>query len=175
MSGYDRNVADYLLHEVISGLPEDIHDFLLQTSVLQRLDFQSCDVVLQRTDSHAMLQRIITLNLFILPLNEERTWYRYHHLFSEFLQKELLIKHPQAWSELHRRASACFAERQMMDEAIEHALLAKDYALAVKWLEQHIVTVLKRGEFSTLLRWFEAFPEPVRTLSPCCCCSTPLP
>lgn len=166
MSGYDRNVADYLLHEVISGLPEDIHDFLLQTSVLQRLDFQSCDAVLQRTDSHAMLQRIITLNLFILPLNEERTWYRYHHLFSEFLQKELLIKHPQAWSELHRRASACFAERQMMDEAIEHALLAKDYALAVKWLEQHIVTVLKRGEFSTLLRWFEAFPEPVRTLSP---------
>ncbi|MEJ8548462.1 LuxR C-terminal-related transcriptional regulator [Brevibacillus borstelensis] len=166
LSGCDRNISEYLLHEVISGLPEDIHDFLLKTSVLQRLDYQSCNAVLQRTDSHAMLESIVKMSLFILPLNEERSWYRYHHLFSEFLQSELLIKHPQTWSDLHRRASSHFAERAMMDEAIEHALLAKDYALAVTWLEKHIVTVLRRGEFSTLYRWFEAFPDPVRTLSP---------
>lgn len=157
-AGHHPDISDYLLQEVFRGLDAGLQQFLLHSSVLQRLDAELCDAVLVRTDSRRMLETLKGLNLFLIPLDDFGTCYRYHHLFSEFLQKECRQSDPALWQRLHRSASRCLAERELADEAIGHAIAAEDFAYASSLLEGHIVIALRRGEFSTLLGWFGAFP-----------------
>ena len=165
-SGSHKHVADYLFHEVFQGLPDEIQEFLLRTSILQRMDSTICDCLMQGKNSSLMLEKVNKLSLFLLPLDDTHTWYRYHHLFSEFLRNQLKSTAPQTWTSLHRTASESFAQRGLFDEAIDHAIAAGDYDYLTNLLESHIVTVLQRGEFATLVRWFESIPATTAPLSP---------
>jgi LuxR family maltose regulon positive regulatory protein len=158
-AGFNRNIADYLFHEVIDKLPEDIQDFLLHTSVLERLDAKACDDLTLRSDGIQMLEMLKAWNLFLLPLDDHDTWYRYHHLFAEYLRNLAKRKHPDLWLTANVRASTSLAARGLMDEAIEHAFAVNDYKAAENLLTAHIGNVLERGEFPTLLRWFGSFPS----------------
>lgn len=157
-SGFHPKLSEYLFQEVFRELDPALREFLLHTSVLQRMDAALCDAVTGRADSSLMLARLKSLNLFLVPLDDFGEWHRYHHLFAEFLQNELRRAEPGRHLQLHGAAARRFAERGMPDEAIDHALAAEDYPLAERLLGAHIESVLGRGEFSTLLRWFGAFP-----------------
>ncbi|WP_254450500.1 LuxR C-terminal-related transcriptional regulator [Cohnella herbarum] len=163
--GYNRNVSDYLFHEVIAKLPDDVHDFLLRTSVLERLDAKACDAVTNRSGGARMLELLKSWNLFLVPLDDHDTWFRYHHLFSEFLRNRLKKYEPGLWNSTHLSASKSLASRGLLDEAIDHAISAEDYALTESLLTRHVAPILKRGEFPTLLRWLNSFP-PEYELSP---------
>jgi LuxR family transcriptional regulator, maltose regulon positive regulatory protein len=156
ITGYNRNVADYLFHEVIAKLPEDIQDFLLRTSVLERLDAKTCNDITLRSDGIQMLEKLKEWNLFLLPLDDHDIWYRYHHLFVEFLRNLAKRKHPDLWLTTNRLASSSLAERGLMDEAIDHAFAANEYKFAEILLSRHISNVLQSGEFPTLLMWFDS-------------------
>ncbi|MFD0674622.1 LuxR C-terminal-related transcriptional regulator [Cohnella sp. GCM10027633] len=156
--GYNRDVADYLFHEVMAKLPADMQHFLLRTSVLTRLDARTCDDVTGRNDGLGMLERLQEWNLFLVPLDDQRAWYRYHHLFAEYLRNAARRNSDDLWHDAHAAASASFGARGYLDEAIDHAIAAGDYTAAESYLSRHIATVLQRGEFGALLRWFGSFP-----------------
>lgn len=165
-SGTHKHVADYLFHEVFQGLPSDIQEFLLATSILQRVDPAMCDALMPDATGSRMLEKVTQLNLFLQPIDDAHTTYRYHHLFSQFLRDQLKKTAPEKWFLLHRTASVCCTQRGFHDEAVDHAFAAKDFSLATRLLESHIVAVLQRGEFSTLVRWFESFPPAYASFSP---------
>ena len=121
-AGDDRHVVDYLVEEVVHRQPEDVRDFLLRTSVLTRLSGPLTDAVTGRTDGRAMLETLDRDNLFLVPLDDQRRWYRYHHLFADMLQARLLDERPGEVLELHRRASAWHEQDGDITAAIEHAL-----------------------------------------------------
>lgn len=157
--GSNRSVSEFLFDEVFGKLPENIRDFLLRTSVLNRMDALLCDAVTGRTDSRTLLGTLQAFNLFVIPLDDEGVWFRYHHLFSQFLRALLQRDHPDAGLEAHRLASRSLAEQGYLAEAIDHALDAGDYASAERLLKRHIPAAFKQGEFPTLLRWFERLPQ----------------
>ncbi|MHA6481703.1 LuxR C-terminal-related transcriptional regulator [Paenibacillus sp. strain BS8-2] len=159
--GNQRDVADYLFHEVVSKLPADIYRFLLQTSILGRMDSMLCNAVTQEKNSVQLLERLKNLNLFLVPLDDQNSWFRYHHLFAQYLQELVKKNHPELWKPSNRLASECFAARGFMEEAIQHAIQAEDYVLMQTYLEQHLPTVLNTGELATLLYWFTCIPEEV--------------
>jgi len=158
-AGNHRNVAEYLFHEVLSWLPEPIADFLLITSLLERMDAELCDALRGKEDSRAILETLQNWNLFLVPLDDHQTWFRYHHLFAQFLRSRLERKPPAALQELHRRISECFEHRGFLDEAIEHAIAARDYTQIDKLLARNLPSALQQGEFRSLLRWFDSVPE----------------
>jgi len=162
----DYSPSNDLFQEVIRGLPPELFQFVLRTSILQRLDSSICDVVMQRSDSHVMLGAIRKLNLFLIPLDNQHEVYRYHHLFSKFLRDQLKSDTTVDVSGLHRAASHSYAARGMLNDAIEHAILAQDHVLLISLLEQCVLSVLERGELSTLIRWLESVPDPSNSLSP---------
>ena len=134
-AGDDRHVVDYLVEEVVHRQPEDVRDFLLRTSVLPRLSGSLADAVTGRTDGRAMLETLDRDNLFLVPLDDQRRWYRYHHLFADMLQARLLDERPGEASELHRRASAWHEQDGDTTAAIEHALAAGDVDRAAGLVE----------------------------------------
>ncbi|MFD0676342.1 MULTISPECIES: LuxR C-terminal-related transcriptional regulator [unclassified Paenibacillus] len=155
-NGYHRNVADYLFQEVLAKLPSPIHAFLLQTCVLERMDAAACEAVTDQAGSREMLERLLALNLFVIPLDEHNTWFRYHHLFSDFLRNRLKRSDTGLWLKSNQSASRHFAARGLLDRAIEHAILGEHYISAARLLNSYAAEVLKRGELSTLLHWIEA-------------------
>ncbi|RTE08468.1 LuxR C-terminal-related transcriptional regulator [Paenibacillus whitsoniae] len=157
-SGNYRDIADYLFHEVVSKLPADIYQFLLQTASLHRMDAILCHAVTQETNSAQLLEQLKSLNLFLVPLDEQNNWFRYHHLFAQYLQELVQKKHPALWYRANRLASTCLAARGFMEEAIHHAIAAEDFELMQAHLERHLPTVLNKGELSTLLHWFQCMP-----------------
>lgn len=165
-SGSHRDISEYLLHEVWLRLTPDVQSFLLSTCVLPRLDASICNRLTGQNNGQKMLASLLSQNIFLIPLDEYQTWYRYHHLFGEFLLAQLQEMHPQKAIELHRIASECFAERQLFDEAIDHALAASHFSFAAVLLEQHFPQMIQRGELSTLLRWLNSFPDKSAMLSP---------
>jgi LuxR family maltose regulon positive regulatory protein len=158
-TGSDRYVLDYLVEEVLQRQPKHIQSFLFQTSILDRLNGPLCDAVTGQDDCHAMLEWLERANLFIVPLDNERRWYRYHHLFADCLRLQLRHDQPEQVPELHRRASAWYEQQGLMDEAIEHALSAEDLERAAHLVGQAAESTMLRSEFATLLSWVEALPE----------------
>ncbi|MFB9275352.1 LuxR C-terminal-related transcriptional regulator [Cohnella cellulosilytica] len=156
--GHHRHVADYLFHEVVAGLPEEMRHFLYATSALRRLDAKSCDAVTGRADGRSMLERLKSRNLFLVPLDDYDDWFRYHRLFADFLRNRVKESDPKLWRSANLAAAESLAARGLLDEAIDCALAGGDYDLAERCLERHAPDVLKRGEFPTLLRWFDGFP-----------------
>ncbi|NRR21239.1 LuxR C-terminal-related transcriptional regulator [Brevibacillus sp. MS2.2] len=165
-TGSHRNISEYLFHEVIMRLPEEERSFLLKTSVLARMDAHVCHALTSLPQCQQMLTRLHRQNIFLIPLDDYGTWYRYHHLFADFLRSQLEQTAPGEARELHRLASESYAERGLMDEAIDHAIAAADYPLAVRLLEQHTQVLLQRGEFSSFLRTLDSIPDHANYFSP---------
>ena len=161
-SGSHRYVIDYLVEEVIQQQPADLRDFLHQTAILDRLTAPLCEAVTGRRDSKTILAQLEQANLFLIPLDERREWYRYHHLFSEFLRTELQTSELVT---LHQKAAAWFEQQHLPGEAIRHALAAEDFALAAQLIKQVAEAALQNGRLTTLLNWLEALPEAVVTSS----------
>lgn len=158
LTGDSRFILDYLIEEILHRQPEEIQAFLLQTSVLKRLSASLCDALLPDRDSRALLEHLERANLFLVPLDERRVWYRYHQLFAEFLRSRLHQTRPERVKELHRRAALWYAEEALVLEAIEHALAGGDFDLAGRLIVETAREVLVRGETTTLLHWMEALP-----------------
>jgi LuxR family maltose regulon positive regulatory protein len=162
-SGSHRFVLDYLADEVLDGQPGQVRTFLLETSVLERLSGELCDAVTGRPGSQAMLHQIERAGLFLVPLDEVRGWWRYHHLFADLLRARLEQEQPGRVQELHRAAAAWSDEHDLGDDAVRHALAAGDPAWAARLIERHVETLLGRSEGATLRRWLSALPaESVR-------------
>lgn len=160
LTGSHRNILDYLAEEVLNRQPEPVRSFLLDTSILGRLSGPLCDVVTAGTDGRETLEMLERENLFLIPLDDDREWYRYHHLFGEFLRTFIRDADRDHLAELHRRASDWFAEQGSPTEAVEHALAASDFERAAALVEQSAETVLWRdSQQTTVLSWMEAIPE----------------
>jgi LuxR family maltose regulon positive regulatory protein len=127
-AGDNRHIVDYLMAEVLDGQPSDLRSFLLRTSVLGRLSGPLCDAILQTSGSDSVLEKIERENLFVVPLDMSRHWYRYHQLFGELLRTELRRSEPDLVAELHRRAATWFETEGLIDEALRHLIAAGDIA-----------------------------------------------
>ncbi len=161
--GSHRFVLDYLADEVLDGQPAQVRTFLLETSVLERLSGQLCDAVTGRAGSQAMLADVERAGLFLVPLDEVRGWWRYHHLFADLLRARLQAEQPGRVQALHQAAAAWCEEHDLADDAVRHALAAGDAAWAARLVERHVETLLGRSEGVTLRRWLSALPaESVR-------------
>ncbi|MGN6576039.1 MAG: LuxR C-terminal-related transcriptional regulator [Nocardioides sp.] len=160
-AGDDRFVVDYLADEVLNRQPDEIRAFLLDTSVLDELSASLCDAVTGRTDSNTMLERLDRLNLFLVPLDDQRRKYRYHHLFADVLRARLLAERPQDVSTLHRRASDWHHETGAPEAAVRHAVAAGDLSLAADRIELAIPDLLKRRREAVVRRWARELPPDV--------------
>ena len=145
-TGGNRYLVEYLLEEVVNHQPEETQSFLLCTSILERLCAPLCDALLrQPSGSEAILARLELANLFVMALDDEGYWYRYHHLFRDFLQTRLQRTHPERVTSLHRAASEWYAAHSFLHEAVKHALQTRDCGFAAALVEQHGVAMALRG------------------------------
>jgi LuxR family maltose regulon positive regulatory protein len=157
-AGDDRHIVDYLGSEVLAAQAVDVRDFLLQTSILDRLCGPVCDAVTNSTGSARILERIERANLFLVPLDTRRRWYRYHHLFGELLRHELVRFEPDLVPQLHRRASAWCRDAGLIDEAIRHAASAGDVAEAGELVARHWLLATDQGHQDTVFQWLDILP-----------------
>jgi LuxR family transcriptional regulator, maltose regulon positive regulatory protein len=164
--GDDRHVADYLAAEVLERQPAEIRSFLLRTSVLERLSGPLCDAVLETDGSSGRLGELERSNLFLMPLDDRREWYRYHHLFAELLRLELGQRDPALVPTLHRRAAAWHRQAGNLDEAIGHASAAGDFPQAGALITQHWLSYWLGGRQTTVARWLDGLPEAAITADP---------
>ena len=159
-TGSHRYVADYLIEEVLRWQPEEVRVFLLKTSVLERLTALLCDRLTGDTTSQTLLERLEQGNLFLVPLDDSRCWYRYHHLFAEQLRHQLeRVAGSEGVAYLHLEASRWFEGTGFPDDAIQHALAARDWARALELIGNVAEGRMKRGENQTLLNWFQRVPD----------------
>jgi LuxR family maltose regulon positive regulatory protein len=165
-AGDDRYIVDYLMAEVLNREPEPIRSFLRQTSILDRLSAPLCAALTDRDDAQALLEHLEGANLFIVPLDNRREWYRYHVLFAEALRLTLTAQERIA---LHRRAAEWYERNEMMIEAVPHLLAAQDWERAACLIEQTVRQSLTRGEIGTLSRWLQALPEATTRSRPYLC------
>ena len=159
-TGSHRYVLDYLAEEVLEQQNQQLRTFLLETSVLERLSGELCDAVTGRPGSQALLEEAERAGLFVVPLDEVRGWWRYHHLFADLLRARLQAEQPGRVPGLHRNAAAWYAERGLADDAIRHAVAAGEMTWAARLIEKHYDEVFYlRGEGATIYRWLSALPE----------------
>lgn len=177
-SGSHRFIMDYLAEEALSRQPLAVQRYLLQTSILERLNDSLCDFVLSApfnnwaTDSQVTqeypgypknqqirLAALENIGLFIVPLDDERVWYRYHHLFADLLRTRLQDISPELVPGLHQRASMWFEKHGDIEAAIDHALTAGDWENASRLIELHMQRYLENGQMATALKWSERFPQ----------------
>jgi LuxR family maltose regulon positive regulatory protein len=158
-SGSHRFVLDYLTEEVLERQPPEVRDFMLETSVLDGLTADLCDAVTNRSDSQAVLEGIERANLFLIPLDDIRGWWRFHHLFADLLRARLAAERPERLVAVHRAAAEWHDDRDMADEAISHARAAGDELWAARLFERHADAWLRAGEGATLRGWLDALPE----------------
>ena len=159
-TGKDRFVADYLRAEYLSRMKPGEVGFLIRTAVLDRMNGALCDELLERTGSGKKLQSLEELNFFVVPLDREREWYRYHHLFGEMLRAELEQLEPDLVPVLHRRAAAWCERNGRVDEAIEHAVAGGDIDDVARLVGLFALPFFRSGRVVTVERWFKSFDEP---------------
>ena len=172
-TGSHRFILDYLIEEVLERQSESVQSFLLQTAILDRLTGSLCEAVCaeevitaqtngftQSTSSgQATLEMLEHANLFIVPLDEERCWYRYHHLFADLLRRRLRQQHPEWVPTLHRRASDWYERYGFIEHAIEHALQGEDFDRAAHLIEEIVEAIWVGGEHTKLRRWLDRLPS----------------
>jgi LuxR family maltose regulon positive regulatory protein len=158
-TGSHRFVLDYLVEEVLQRQPEHVRNFLLQTAILDRLSGSLCDAVTGREDGRGMLEALERGNLFVVPLDNQRQWYCYHHLFAEVLQAHLMEAQPEQVSSLHQRASAWYEQNGLPPDAIRHALAAQDLDRAANLIERVWLAMDLSYQSATWLGWAKALPD----------------
>jgi LuxR family transcriptional regulator, maltose regulon positive regulatory protein len=165
-AGDDRYVVDYLVEEVLQRQPDRVQAFLLQTSILGRLSGPLCDAVTGQGGGKAMLAALDRGNLFLVPLDDRRQWYRYHHLFADVLQARLLDERPGQIPDLHRRASAWYQQNGEQSVAIGHALAAGDFGRAADLVELAVTAMSQTRQEATVRGWLELIPDEVIRVRP---------
>ena len=165
-AGDDRFVVDFLAEEVLGRQPADVREFLLRTSILSRLSGPLCDAVTGQTGGVARLTALERANLFLVPLDDRRRWYRYHHLFGDVLRTHLTEQHPDEVAELHRRASRWLHAEGDTAEAIEHALAGGDHDRAAELMELTMPVMQRERREAELARWVTALPDDVVRVRP---------
>jgi len=165
-SGRHEFIADYLTDEVLSHQPKNQKAFLLQTSILDRLSAPLCEAVTRQEQAQDTLEQMSEANLFLIQLDHQQEWYRYHALFADLLRKRLQQTQGTVVNELHQRASQWYRDNGILALAVEHALTGKDYQSAVELIEQAAEPLLKRSETISLVRWLEALPDEQIRLHP---------
>jgi LuxR family maltose regulon positive regulatory protein len=158
-AGDNRYIVDYLVEEVLQRQPERIRSFLLQTSILDWLNGPLCDAVTGQKDGNALLETLERGNLFVVPLDDRRQWYRYHHLFAEILQAHLMQERPDQIPTLHRRASEWYEQHGSTADAIRHALAAGEFERAADLIELEVPATRRSRQEATLLGWLKALPD----------------
>jgi LuxR family maltose regulon positive regulatory protein len=159
--GSNRHVVDYLTDVVVSGLDDPTRDFVLATSILERMCGPLCDAVAGRTGSDGLLVDLEHANLFLVPLDGRREWYRYHRLFADLLQDELRRRQPERLPGLHRRASEWLAASGDPGAAFTHAIAAGELEAATRLVAENYLLTLEWGGVETVAGWLEAFPRSV--------------
>jgi LuxR family transcriptional regulator, maltose regulon positive regulatory protein len=157
-AGDNRYIVDYLVEEVLQRQPQSARDFLLQTAILDRLTGSLCDAVTGQTGGRARLDSLQRGNFFLIPLDDKRHWYRYHHLFADVLRMHLMAEQPDQFSALHQRASEWYEQNGSLAEAIHHALAGSDFERAAGLIELAAPAMHKRREEATVLAWMKALP-----------------
>ena len=158
-TGSNTYIAEFLVEEVLQHLPEEIQLFLMQTSILERLNAALCDQVTGANNGQFNLLTLKRANLFVLPLDEEGVWFRYHHLFADLLQARLKQTVPSTGIlKLHQCAAAWYSQNGFAVEAVEHAMAAKDFEMAAQLIEQNAYSLVTHGELATLARWIDVLP-----------------
>jgi LuxR family maltose regulon positive regulatory protein len=168
-SGSHRYVLDYLSEEVLARLDDSAQQFLLHTCILERLSGPLCDAVRELEGSQAMLEALERANLFVVPLDDERRWYRYHHLFAEMLRNQLQQISSALFPILHRRASAWYEQNALPAEAVQHALAIPDVERATSLIETIAFPLVFQGQLSTVHGWMTALPETLVRTRPLLC------
>lgn len=165
-TGSNRFVLDYLVDEVLARLPAETQEFLLRTSVLDRVTGALCDAVTGASGGAQVLERLERDNLFVVALDAERSWYRYHHLFADVLHARLIGRHPDDVAALHARAAEWYADQGLVADAVRHALAAGDHARAAHLIERALPEMRRIRHDATLLAWIRALPDDVVRRSP---------
>jgi len=168
-AGTHRHVMDYLVEEVLGRQKASVQQFLVRTSVLDRLCTPLCNAVTGTDNGEEMLDHLQSANLFVIPLDQSRKWFRYHHLFSDLLRDRLQKTQADRIPVLHRRASEWFKREGLTSEAIQHALAAKDLDGAADLIESVAVPLISSGKISVPQAWLEKLPEEVILSRPWLC------
>jgi LuxR family maltose regulon positive regulatory protein len=169
-TGSHRYLVEYLMEEVVGRQSQTIQSFLRTTAILDRLCGPLCDALLgESSGSAALLAQLEQTNLFVIALDDEGYWYRYHHLFRDFLQAQLRAVQPQRMADLHRAASEWYAAHGFLREAVQHAFQTSDWEYAATLVEQHCFTLIMHSDIATIYEWCSAFPEEVLQTHPLLC------
>ena len=158
-AGDHRYIVDYLVEEVLERQPERVRSFLLQTAILDRLNGSLCDAVTSQEEGSERLVALERGNFFVVPLDDQRRWYRYHHLFADVLYAHLIAEQPDQVAMLHQRASVWYEQNDLLSNAIRHVLAARDFERAATLIERAVPAMSRSREEATLLGWLQALPE----------------
>jgi ATP/maltotriose-dependent transcriptional regulator MalT len=165
-SGSHRFVLDYLVEEVLGRQPDAVREFLLDTAVLDQMTGGLCDALTARADGQAMLETLERENVFVVPLDDERQWYRYHHLFADALRARLAARDASRVGELHAAASRWLAENGMLVDAVRHAIASGDHERSADLVELSLADLRRRRQDRVLRAWLVALPEDVMRRRP---------
>jgi LuxR family maltose regulon positive regulatory protein len=160
-AGDHRYIMDYLVEEVLRRQPESIRNFLLQTSILDRLNGSLCDAVTKQLEGKSQLEQLQRGNLFLSRLDDKRDWYRFHHLFADVLRMHLMTEQSDLVPVLHARASEWYEKNNLTADAIRHALAGKDFERAAELIERALPVMRQTRQEATLLGWLKALPDEV--------------
>jgi len=159
LKGDNRYIMDYLMEEVLKIQTDDINEFLLQTSILDQMSAPLCNAVLNRNDSQSILETLERNNMFVIPLDTERTWYRYHHLFAELLKQRLHLRDKTAIIELHNKACNWFDQHKMFDFAIRHAIAIQNHERSLQLIGSVVEEMWEKGHHVAILNYGSLLPE----------------
>ena len=168
-TGDHRYIVDYLVEEVLKRQPESVRNFLLQTAILERLNSPLCEAVTGQPGGKARLETLQRGNFFLIPLDDKRHWYRYHHLFADVLQLQLQAEQPGQVAGLHRRASGWYEQNGLPADAIRHALAGADFERVADLVERTYQTLGRNRQEGLLLGWFKQLPEALIRSHPVLC------
>jgi len=159
IAGDNRYIMDYLIEEVLNNQDEETREFLLSTSILEKLSGSLCDSLLQRSNSQLLLESLDKRNMFIVPLDNERQWYRYHHLFGDLLKQRLLIRNKNLLPDLHDRASIWYEDNQMYLYAIRHAIRAGRNEKALELMDGIVDQLWETSQYAVIFKFGSVIPE----------------
>ena len=166
LKGDNRYIMDYLVEEVLKIQTDDIKEFLLQTSILEQMSAPLCNAVFNRNDSQQIIESLEKNNMFVIPLDNERTWYRYHHLFAQVLKQKLLYRGRDATTDLHNKASDWFEVNNMNELAIEHALAIQNYDKCIQLLGKVAGDMWQSGMHAAILKYGDMLPDELIKTNP---------
>jgi LuxR family transcriptional regulator, maltose regulon positive regulatory protein len=165
-TGDNRYIMDYLIEEVLKIQTPEIREFLIQTSLLQQFSGPLCNAVLDRPDSQSVLEMLENNNMFIVSLDSDRKWYRYHHLFSDLLKQRLFLREKSVIQSIHNKAGEWFRQNKMLPLAIEHLLKTQDYGKAIELLTEITEQMWENGQHSSIIKYGDLLPEDIVKLYP---------